>query len=71
MSVVSASGGGGGGGGKTCTKKPAPNIKVIYKLRSRSASSLKFLPLGKSVPQESLHFICVSICAFGDAFLFD
>jgi hypothetical protein len=45
--------------------------KVIRKLRSRSASALKFLPFGKRVPQKSFHLVCFIVRVFGNTFFLD
>jgi hypothetical protein len=69
MSVVDGSGGGGGGGDGGDINEKSKSYSQVG--RSRSASSLKFLPLGKRVPQKSFHLVCVVVRVFVNIFFLD
>lgn len=72
MSVVSATGGGTGSGGGVRRQMLNENKKVIRKLRSRSASSLEFLPLGcERFANKVYDKVGVLVVLLVYAFLFD
>jgi hypothetical protein len=69
MSVVDGSGGcGGGAGGGDINEKSKSYSQVG---RSRSASSLKFLPFGKRCANKVFYFVCFIVRVFGNTFFLD
>lgn len=68
MSVVGGSGGGGMGGGVHINEESKSYSQVG---RSRSASALKFLPLGKRCAEKSFYFVCFIVRVFGNTFFLD